>query len=116
MNAPEYLLASYSDEIVSPDRSIREQARDSVKSGPCVMIIDPVSMVHKDVYDEMAWLLGLREAFVIGIAPYVPHMHAELLEPARNLEHRMERRLHLAYDRFCRPFAPVNRTCILDVE
>ena len=26
----------------------------------------------------MAWLLGLREAFVIGIAPYVPPIHAEL--------------------------------------
>ena len=38
---PEYLLASYSDEIVSPDRWIQEQARNSVEAA-IVMIIDPV--------------------------------------------------------------------------
>jgi hypothetical protein len=111
-----WILVSYSNEMLSADAEVRDKAREAIQEGPCLIIIDPVSLMHKKIYNDIIVNGGLqshREAFVIGIAPFVSQMHTELYDTTIDIENQLRQRLAAVYARFTKYFDPSERACVL---
>jgi hypothetical protein len=114
-----WVLASYSIDIMSADIAIRNAARDRLKEGPFLVLMDPVSLMHRAVYDRILLQGGLQHhphAHMIGFAPFVSHMHPDLWESANEVDQRLQEHLAPAYSRFTAYFAPGNEACVLHVD
>lgn len=114
-----WILVSYSDEIVAPSYQVRQSARASINSGPCLVIIDPVSLMHRDVFNFIITNASLHnhpDSFVIGVAPFVALMHNDLYDTTLQIDDALQQYIETAYDRFRRPFVPSNRTCVMNIE
>jgi hypothetical protein len=118
-NDARWILVSYSEEITSSDRDTQRMARSALASEPCLVILDPVSLMHRDIYQRIITAGGLAhhsEAFVLGAAPFVAQMHDDLFDTAREIDQRLSDSLASAYDGFDRPYEPGRRACVLNVE
>jgi hypothetical protein len=105
--------------MFSNDPSTRRLAYDNLVRGPYLVIIDPISMMHKDIFQHAIVNCALHvneRAFLIGISPYISGMHADLFDPIHAIERKLEVHLEKAYARYRKPFYPVNNACILNVE
>jgi hypothetical protein len=114
-----WVLVSYSDEMASSDIATRTMARTAIGAGPCLVILDPVSLLHNEIYSRFITTGGLQhhpEAFVLGVAPFVAQMHGDLFETAGKVDDQLYRFLASAYDCFHRHFEPGQRTCVLNLE
>ncbi len=114
-----WALVSYSDDMASSEIDVRNNAREAVQRGPYIVIIDPVSLMHRQVYRRIISdnaLTNHHEAFVIGVAPFVSTMHNDLYETTRKIEAQMEQFLVNAYYRFKQYYEPINRACVMNIE
>lgn len=117
-----WIVVSYSDEIMSKDEDRREAARDALRPEiPCLVIVDPVSMMHIDVYNRILVAQGLQhhpKAFFLGIAPFISVMHNEIYAPAFEVWETLkgENFLHAPYERFSAYFESENRSSVLDID
>jgi hypothetical protein len=117
--AANWIIVSYSDEIISSNPDIREKAREDIQSGPCLIIVDPVSLMHKDVYQTIIISGGLQNhsrAFFLGIAPFISQMHSDVFGPAGEVEKMLNEVLEAAYASFKKPFEPPERACVMNIE
>jgi hypothetical protein len=114
-----WILVSYSDEIVAPSPQVRQGARDAINSGPSLVVIDPISLMHRDVFGHIitnASLHNRPDSFVLGVAPFVSLMHRELFESTMEIDEMLKDYLEDAYQRFSRPFVAGNNACVMNVE
>jgi len=115
-----WIVVSYSEDLVSPDDLARKRARDAIRTGPCLVIVDPVSLMHRDVFQSLivnASLHNLPDSFIIGVAPFVAQMYPALFERTAAIDKALEERyLEAAYGRFKEWFVPGNQACVMNVE
>jgi len=114
-----WIVVSFSEAIASADWNQRKMARDKLQSGPCLVVVDAVSLMHREVYDRLitqSSLHNLPESFIIGVAPYVAQMHADLFQITAEIDRELTDRLQSAYDRFSTPFQPDFKTCVMNVD
>lgn len=114
-----WILVSLSEQIASPNYKVRQQAQEDLQAGPCLVIVDPVSLMHRQVFDKLitgASLHNLAESFIIGVAPFVAQMHADLFNETGELDNRLEARLEAAYRRFKKPFVASGQSCVMNVD
>lgn len=113
-----WIVVSYSEEMFSANAAERANARNSIANKPCLVIVDPVSLMHRDIYNSIlqSGLQNHPKAFFMGIAPYVSQMHQDLYNLSNDLENELEQYLQVAYERFKKHFEPVNQTCVLGVD
>jgi hypothetical protein len=111
-----WVLTSYSADFVSTDPDRRKRAREALH-GKCMVVLDPLSMLHKTVYQTIVsnWgLQGRENIFVIGLAPCYFQMHADFADMLPELAAQMKAMLSGIYDRFAQPFDPEDQ-CVLEV-
>lgn len=111
-----WVLTSYSADFVSTDPERRKRAREALH-GKCMVVLDPLSMLHKTVYQTIVsnWgLQGRENVFVIGLAPCHFQMHADFAQTLPQLLVQMKGLLSGIYDRFAQPFEPEDQ-CVLEV-
>lgn len=113
-----WIVVSYSEEMFSADAAVRANARNSIDNKPCLVIVDPVSLMHRRIYNSIlqSGLQNHPKAFFMGIAPFVSQMHQDLYNLSNDLETELEQYMQAAYDRFKKYFEPVNQTCVLGVD
>lgn len=113
-----WIVVSYSEELFSADRTVRAGAQSSIENKPCLVIVDPVSLMHRKIYNSIlqSGLQNHPKAFFMGIAPFVSQMHHDLYNLSNDLETELEQYMQGAYDRFKKYFEPVNQTCVLGVD
>jgi hypothetical protein len=114
-----WIVVSYSEAIASADWNQRRMALDKLQSGPCLVVVDAVSLMHREVYDRLisqSSLHNLNESFIIGVAPYMAQMHADLFNITAEIDRELADRLQSAYDRFSAPFQPDFKTCVMNVD
>jgi hypothetical protein len=113
---PNWVLVSYSADLMSDDVERRKRARDAM-DGKCLVILDPISLMHKKLYKSIVNTWGLQgrdNAFVIGLAACEVQMHADFRQAIPALSAQMKSLLNTTYDRFAEPFDPVDQ-CVLEV-
>jgi len=113
---PKWVLVSYSADLLSDDAERRKMARNALDN-KCLVILDPISLLHKTLYNSIVntWgLQGRRNAFVIGLASCEVHMHADFRQTIPALYAQMKSLLNTTYDRFAEAFDPVDQ-CVLEV-
>jgi hypothetical protein len=115
-----WILVSYSDKILSKVYADRLEAISTIQKGPCLVIVDPLSLMHKDVFDYVityASLHNQQEAFFIGVSPFFPRRHKELLAFVDDLDDKFRNSLlGPIYNLFEKPFIKDERACVLSVE
>jgi hypothetical protein len=115
-NKPKWVLVPYSTDLMSSEPDLRRRAREAMDK-KCLVILDPMSLLHKTVYQEIVnnWgLQGRENAFVIGLAPCDFHMHVDFQQVIPIVAGQMKALLHATYDRFAQPFDPEDQ-CVLEV-
>lgn len=118
-NFAKWLLVSYSDEILNEDPSVREKAIEYIENGPCLIVLDPVSLMHRDIFQKIVIDGSLhkhQEAFVIGVAPFISQMHREIYSYVVDVDEKLEGILRMAYSRFKKPFEPYTRASVMNLE
>jgi hypothetical protein len=121
-NPTKSILVSYSDEVLSADPKTRLAARNALKDdgGPFLVLIDPVSLMHRAVHDRLfaGGLHAHDQGFILGVAPFAAHMHADLCGPIDQIDERLEALalLEEPYGRFKQSYQPHARTSVLNVE
>ena len=113
---PKWVLVSYSADLLSDDAERRKRARDAMDK-KCLVILDPMSLLHRTLYRSIVntWgLQGRENAFVIGLAACEANMHADFRQTIPALSAQMKSLLNTTYDRFAEPFDPVDQ-CVLEV-
>ncbi len=116
---PEWMLVSYSSQVLDANPEERQAAHEELKDEPCLLIIDPISLLHKGVHDRFvidASLWGHNKSFIIGVAPFVPLMHADLFTAAMAVEKELAQSFERAYARFHKYFEPNNRECVMHID
>jgi len=116
-----WIIVSYSDEIVSDNALIRKKAQEAIIDVPCLVIVDPLSIMHKDVFHQIIVGGGLQhhsKAFFIGIAPFISFMHDEIYDATNQVWEILKEQgfLGAAYERFSLYFEPHNRASVMDIE
>ena len=113
---PKWVLVSYSLDLLSDDGDRRKRAREALDK-KCLVVLDPMSLLHKTVYKSIVntWgLQGRENAFVIGLAACEVQMHADFRQTIPALSAHMKSLLDATYDRFAEPFARFEQ-CVLEV-
>ena len=116
-NRAQWLLVSYSDAIVAQDPATRQEAREAIYSGPSLVIVDPVSLMHRDIFNRIivnASLHTRQESFVVGVAPFLAQMHGDFYD-ATQIDEKLQDFLEDAYTRFGAPFSPGEGACVMNV-
>jgi hypothetical protein len=115
-----WILVSYSDKLLSKVYADRSEALTAIQKGPCLVIVDPLSLMHKEVFEYVityASLHNQQEAFFIGVSPFFARRHKELLAWADDLDNQFRNNLlGPIYDLFEKPFIRDERACVLSVE
>jgi hypothetical protein len=115
-----WILVSYSDKLLSKVYADRSEALAAIQKGPCLVIVDPLSLMHKEVFDYVityASLHNQQEAFFIGVSPFFARRHKELLTCVDDLDNQFRTNLlGPIYDLFEKPFIKDERACVLSVE
>lgn len=116
-----WIVVSYSDEIVSSNPVTRRQAHEAITDLPCLVIVDPLSVMHRDVFHQIIVGGGLQhhsKAFFIGVAPFISFMHDEIYSATYQVWETLKDQgfLGAAYERFSSYFEPYNRASVLDIE
>ena len=109
-------MVSHSSQMLSADSDEREGAREATKER-CLVVLDPISLLHKSVYQHLVtnWgLQGKANAFVIGLAPCAYQMHIDFQRVVPPVAERMKSLLEGAYRKFAQPFEPEDQ-CVLEV-
>jgi hypothetical protein len=111
-----YVFLPYGEALRSESTSNR--ARQRLQEGPALVIVDPLSLVHEEVYAEVIGngLHTLNRAFVIGLGPHI----SSSLEPVRtyfDVEKALFNGLLMAdpHERSRSIFGPMLSTCVLNV-
>jgi hypothetical protein len=113
---PNWVLVSYSDGLLSEDPQARKAAREALKS-KCLIVLDPVSLLHKTIYQNLvtSWGLQAREnAFVIGLSACEYLLHTDFRNTIPPMAQAFRNLLDTTYDRFGQSFEPDDH-CVLDV-
>lgn len=99
-------------------QSTSKRARERLQEGPAVVIVDPLSLVHEEVYGEVIanGLHTLKRAFIIGLGPRI----SSSLKPVQsyfNVEAALFNDLLMndPHDRSRSMFRPMLSTCVLNV-
>lgn len=113
-----WFIASYSDALFSTELEKRDSAHATILNGPCLLILDPLSLMHRHIFDTIISGMGLPyqpDTYVIGIAPFISTMHMEMYESARQIDETLSHMLSAAYARYRDPFDPYDRLCVLNI-
>jgi len=115
-----WIIISYSADVLSGDALTRQKALNEIEEGPCLVIVDPVSLMHKEVFNRIITngsLHNQKETYFIGVSPFVALMHGDLYDKVNEIDTLLENNyLQTAYSRFKLPFIPDNRMCVMNVE
>ncbi|MBZ0283015.1 MAG: hypothetical protein K8L97_19920 [Anaerolineae bacterium] len=113
-----WLLVSNSEEILSDNMEQRQTAIDSMLQGPCLIIVDPVSLLHEKIFNRViqSGLHAHKDSFIISVAPFMSHMHTELYTMVNSIEDILEDVLEQAYIRSKKPFYPIKHACVMNIE
>ncbi len=114
-----WLLTSYSEEFLSENGERWQAAERRLREGPCLVLIDPVSLLHRHIYRRMIVDLAPHrhhEAFVIGVSPYSPRLHDAVCSQIKNAEEHLKQLLGLAYERIRSDFDHEPRICVFGVD
>jgi len=98
-----WLVTSYSDELASDNNEEWRDAIETLRSGSCLVMIDMVSLLHKDVFARMITgntLHTMPKSFVIGVAPYFLQMQADLFTRIDDIEKGLQKLIQEPYARF----------------
>ncbi len=114
-----WIVVSYSDQVLSKNPQERQGALQVIQKGPCLVIVDPLSLIHKDVYDYViteASLHNQQEAFFIGVSPFVTRKHKDMVAAISDIDTGLEGLMKSVYNHFGKPFDTDTRACVMNVE
>jgi hypothetical protein len=115
-----WIIVSYSADVLSGDAQTRQKALNEIEEGPCLVIVDPVSLMHREVFNRIITngsLHNQKETYFIGVSPFVALMHGDLYDKVNEIDTLLESNyLQTAYSRFKLAFIPNNRMYVMNVE
>lgn len=114
---PKWVLISYSSHMLSNEAEDRKTARDVMGNSKCLILLDPISLLHKSVYQNIvnSWgLQGRQNVFVIGAASCAYQLHADFRATVPSVVEQMGNLLDASYGKFAQPF-DAGEQCVLEV-
>jgi hypothetical protein len=121
INRDEYdlnrVLVSYTG-LFSGDFNQRKTAIENLENGPCLVFIDPISMMHKQVrYTYQAVSEELGNKFTLSMSPFIPALHNDFSDYVNNERTLLDALgLNTPYERFHKFFLDYPKTSIMNVD
>lgn len=106
----------YTSQLFDSDTH-RQSAMDILSKSPCLVFIDPVSLMHKSVRKVFNYVMTFENPLILGLSPFIPILHNDFTEYVKSEKGFIEDvGLGILYDRFHRFFEESLKTSIMNID